>query len=78
MDAAGYSKRMANVYQSTGYHNPEAQNKSHKRIFTTAGNVLLQFKPQYEQKLWRGENSFHLRKPAGTRINVNSLTGCPQ
>jgi hypothetical protein len=24
MDAAGYSKRMANMYQSTGYRNPEA------------------------------------------------------
>jgi len=27
MEAAGYSKRMANMHQSTGYHNPEAQNQ---------------------------------------------------
>jgi hypothetical protein len=46
MDAAGYSKRMANMYQSI--ITPKPKFRYHKGIFTTAGNVLLQFKPQYE------------------------------
>lgn len=48
MDAAGYSKGWHTCTRVQDIITPKPKIRSHKGITTTAGNVLLQFKPQYE------------------------------